>query len=476
MSSKTIKAATRTTAFRLAFCYSSIFIVSSLAFFLIAYLFLTQIVVDQDRKMVNLKIDEYDLMERNKGINALLDEIRQEHSSNQAAGFFVRLATPDDSTLLMTVPKRFRKIDFSILEDRKELKAREWFFLHIKGDEDMLEIESRRLSDGYILQIGKGSEEREELLEHFRELFAMIMIPVVLIGILAGAFMAYRSLRPLRDLIGTVKQIDTGRMDARVPSYHTGDELDELVRLFNGMLQKIQNLITGMQEALDNVAHDLRTPVTRMRSVIETTLQGPGDEDTLREALMDCAEESERICSMLKVLLDISEAEAGVIRLDLKWLDLKGLLQDIVDLYQFVAEEKGIDIDLTITEGLKAELDEDRIKQVVANLLDNAVKYSPEGGSIKVDARQNNHELVISVEDNGKGISSEEMPRIFDRLYRGDKSRTEKGLGLGLSLVKAVVSAHGGRVEVSSTSGKGSCFKVVLPISSRHGESILINS
>jgi len=453
----------RTTAFRLTLWYSSIFILSSLALFLLAYFLVSSTVRDQDQKMIQLKINEYVLMEQSEGTDALLKEIRQEHPSNRLAGFFVRVADPQNRTLILTVPRRFQKTDFKVLNNKYSGLTGDWLSLQMEKGKDVLQVMTGHLSNGYLLQVGKGPEEREDLLERFREIFGLIMIPVVLIGLAAGAFLAFRSLRPIRDPIHTVRDIDTGKMDARVPSSHTGDELDELVRLFNNMLEKIKTLITGMQDALDNVAHDLRTPVTRLRTVVEMTLQSENDQEALREALMDCAEESERLMTMLNTLLDISEAESGVMRLNIEEVDMAILIKDVTELYQYVAEERQISISSTVPEGLKAHADISHTRQVVANLLDNAIKYSKKGGSIDIKAALKDNELKISVRDNGVGIASGDLPRIFDRLYRGDKSRSRRGLGLGLSLVQAVVHAHKGHIEVHSRPGKGSCFTVCLP-------------
>ncbi len=460
---KNLSIFTRTIAFRLTLWYSSIFILSSLALFLLAYFLVSLTVRDQDQKMIQLKINEYLLMEQAEGTDALIKEIRQEHPSNRLAGFLVRVADPQNNTLIFTVPRHFKKTDFKVLNNKDSGSTDNLLFFQGGKSEDVLQVTTEHLSNGYLLQVGKGSKERENLLERFREIFGLTMIPVVLIGLAAGAFLAFRSLRPIRDLIHTVRDIDTGNMDARVPSNHTGDELDELVRLFNNMLEKIKTLITGMEEALDNVAHDLRTPVTRLRTVVEMTLQSESDKEALREALMDCAEESERIMTMLNTLLDISEAESGVMRLNIEEVDMAMLIKDVVELYQYVAEEKQISVSATVPEGLKAHADISRMKQVVANLLDNAIKYSKKGGSIDINAALKDNELKISVKDNGVGIAPGDLPRIFDRLYRGDKSRSRRGLGLGLSLVHAVVHAHKGHIEVQSHPGEGSCFTVCLP-------------
>ena len=188
------------------------------------------------------------------------------------------------------------------------------------------------------------------------------------------------------------------------------------------------------------------------------------DQEACREALADTMEESERALTMLKTLMDISEAETGTMRLDLTAIDLPDLVRDVTDLYQIVAEEKKVALNAKLPDRLQIQADRNRIQQALANLLDNAIKYTGPGGNVEVAAYQKDHEAILTVKDSGMGISTEDLPRIWDRLYRGDKSRNEKGLGLGLSLVKAVVRAHHGSVEVASEVGRGSVFTVSLPM------------
>jgi signal transduction histidine kinase len=187
------------------------------------------------------------------------------------------------------------------------------------------------------------------------------------------------------------------------------------------------------------------------------------DPATLREALADCLEESDRVVEMLNTLMDISEAETGTMALGLEPTNLADLIQQSVDLYEDLAEQRGVQIE-TMTEGeLRIPVDRNRMRQVAANLLDNAVKHTPGGGRIRIEAHRDGADAVLSVTDTGIGIPADELPRIWDRLYRGDKSRSERGLGLGLSLVKAIVEAHGGSVAVTSTPGAGSRFELRLP-------------
>jgi signal transduction histidine kinase len=211
------------------------------------------------------------------------------------------------------------------------------------------------------------------------------------------------------------------------------------------------------------VAHDLRTPITRLRGMAEMALNARPDLEKSREALADALEESERILAMLNTLMDISEAETGVMKLEFQSVDLGRLVQEVFGLYEFVAEEKGVRIDSQIEEDLILRADPIRLRQVLANLMDNAIKYTAPGGRVIINAQAHTNEVVIQVADTGSGIAPAEISKIWDRLYRGDQSRSQKGLGLGLSLVKAVVAAHQGRVEVTSELGKGSCFKVFLP-------------
>jgi signal transduction histidine kinase len=257
--------------------------------------------------------------------------------------------------------------------------------------------------------------------------------------------------------------IDTSKFDARVSIGTRGDELSELSTLFNTMLNKIETLISGMKMGLDNVAHDLRTPMTRLRGIAEMALQSETDLNILTEALVDCMEESERILAMLNTLMDISEAETGAMKLNLEKVSLSNIIAEMVDLYSYVAEGKNIVIHTLFPEELNLTGDRNRLQQALSNLLDNALKYTHDGGRIDIEALERDRQIIITMKDTGIGIPPEELPKIWDRLYRVDKSRSTRGLGLGLSLVKAIVRAHNGHIEVSSEPDVGSLFAIYLP-------------
>lgn len=443
---------------RLALWYATVFVISSLAIVLLTYALLRGSLIERDRQIVASTLREYSERYAIGGLRAVASAVDIEQRSGRHERLFVRVVRSGSETLFISMPPEWGDFDVSQLGGRSL-----WEQAESQSRQARLEVASARLIDGTLLQVGKSTESREELLARFRTVAFLVTIAIVLVGLAGGVIVTRSTLQPINGLIRAVNTIiRTGRTDTRVPVRADRDTIDELSVLFNSMLDRITTLIAGMGNALDNVAHDLRTPMARLRGQAERALQS-GDATAQREALATCLEESDRILAMLDTLMDISEAETGTMRLSLVDVSVDTLIAEVVAVYEDVAEDKSIVVATSVESGLTVRADRDRLRQVVANLLDNAIKYTPAGGRVDIRARRDGPMIRIEVADSGPGIAAHDLPRIWERLYRGDQSRAERGLGLGLSLVRAIVVAHGGTVEVEASSGRGATFTVKLP-------------
>ena len=376
---------------------------------------------------------------------------------------FVRIIRNNEQLLFSTSTEE--RLNFNYLARLDPLEEGCWISLFKEPAEDnniVWNIMSISPAENMIVQVGSKDQNYYTIYNKLVRLFCFAVIPAFCIAFL-GAFIGFRlSLLPLSYLSDRLLLVQSGEGDLEDISSSGTKEHRQIFQRLNQILLQNRQLVNEMQQSLDNVAHDLRTPMTRLRSVAEYGLQAGDDIEKLQAALSDSLEEAERVLAMLKIMMSVAEAETGMMKLEFSEFDLQDSLADIVELYEYSAEDNDIEVTLEAPKGILIRADQTRMAQVWANLLDNAIKYNRKRGTVDITAEQVGSMVKVVFRDNGIGISDLEIERIWERLYRGDRSRSKQGLGLGLNYVRAVVEAHGGTIDAGSILNSGSTFTVMI--------------
>jgi len=318
------------------------------------------------------------------------------------------------------------------------------------------------LAEGFHLFVGRDTEERGNFQRIIVESLAWALLPVLLLGLLGGALIGRYSLRRVEAVRAAGEDIVNGELSRRVPLTGSGDEFDRLAETINKMLDQIDTLMTGMRTVTDSLAHDLRSPLTRAKSGIEMALRAESDPQTYRQVLEQTNSEIEMILRTFESLNNIAQAEAGMNRLALEPLDLSKLLEDVVEVYQPLAEDAGLRLETEIASDIVINGHRQLLAQAIANLMDNALKYTPREGRVRAFLDRTEHGAVLGVADTGPGIPPDDRERVLHRFVRLDDSRGTPGSGLGLSLIAAVAKLHGAELDLADN-GPGLKITLLFP-------------
>jgi heavy metal sensor kinase len=383
---------------------------------------------------------------------------------------FVRVTRGDGGRLYVSRPPKDRNFDPAVVPPATDFSRGTTVRQVPLPDGRELLVTTRlvQMPNGarYFVETGAPMDDVQDHLRRWL-MFLFVVLPVVaVLAVGGGSLLVKRALLPVDKIAASAERISSHNLSERLPIAQTGDELERLSIALNHMVQRLDEAFQYSRRFVADASHELRTPLTVLRGELESVIEEPIRAPEWRERLGSALEEVERLASIVEGLFAISRLDAGEAAAEWVKLDLARLTAATADQMSLLAEDKNIQVTCAAAEPVWVEGDQARLKQVVVNLLDNAIKYTLQGGAVALTVSAINSNAVLEVADNGIGIPAEALPRVFDRFFRVDKARSRElgGAGLGLSIVKSICTAHNGHIEASSLPGQGSRFRVELPL------------
>jgi len=468
MFSKPKRKFSRSLAFRLTLWYAVVFVATLCLAFTLIYFLLSLELNERTDRALERQIDHFTAMLAIKDLESVKEAALIETQTAGEKDVFIRLLLPSGEAFLTSSMSHWRDFDINPKAFRRLLEG------DLTVKETVTLPEPKRdvrviygfIGPGIIMQFGQSVAGNMRFLAALVRIFIAAMAGLLVVAVLLGWLLSRRALAGMAAVTQTASRISSESLQERViVAKGHGDEIDQLAAAFNTMLDRIEDLVMGMREMSDNIAHDLRSPITRIRGQAEITLTtdaNPTDYETLAA---DTIEECDRLLDMINTMLLISKTEAGVGQLQLEELDLAVIVSEACALFSPLAEDRQIALVCHTPESLIFRGELKMMQRMIANLMDNAIKYTHQGGQVRVSAEtlNNPNQISVSIQDTGLGISPADLPFIFKRFFRCDQSRSLPGTGLGLSLARAVARVHGGDIQVFSSPGSGSTFKIVIP-------------
>jgi len=444
--------------FRLALLYVILFTVSVLLIFTLIYWSSVRYMASQSDSAIQTEIQTLSERYENRGVPGLRRLILDRITRQQPTGSSLYLLSDPLGRPIVGNISRWPQVN---AEDG-------WLNFNLdtsdRDDPELHPARARRfqLSGGFHLLVGQDIHELKSAQRRIITALSWGVILTLVLGLAGGFFISRTMLARLEIINETSQRIIAGDMKQRIPVSPRQDEFDRLSDNLNHMLDQIQELMDGIRQVSDNIAHDLKTPLFRLRQKLEAMNVEAGSSADHTEALQGALAEADRLLNLFNALLRIARLESQSRKTAMTMLSLSELAGDVAELYEPLAEEKRQSLSVETPQSISLFADRDMLFQALANLLDNAVKYTPEGGNIRLSLSSQEYSVSIRVCDSGPGVALDQREKVFHRFYRTDTSRSTPGNGLGLSLVKAVVRLHDGRVSLLDND-PGLCVELSLP-------------
>ena len=456
----------RSLTVRLAIWYAGVFILFSLVVFALYYVAVGQILSARLDSELQEDMQELHTIMRQGGPEAVLADLQHEATTDNAEEVLYYFGTLDHQTLFSSDSSQW---DEEGLDQLRRLSPYREHFADLEEDELHARILTAPVGDSYLVQLGESVDNHDEFLDVLTWVSAVALLLAILFGALTGWVMSRKAMHDIAEVSRAARDVAHGRLDRRVANQASDKEISELTSTFNTMVDRIRALVFGMREMTDNIAHDMRSPLGRIRASAEQILSTDNDLSRAHQHAGEALEECDKLLHMIDTTLDLAETEMGVAHSNAEQTDVSQMLADACELFEPVAENKQISLITRIVPALTLTANVSQLQRLFANLLENALKYTPQGGSVVVSLEPTETHLSACFQDSGIGISVEDQARVFNRYFRCDSSRSEPGCGLGLSLAKAIAKAHDGDITLNSSPGKGSEFTVSL---ARHPRSL----
>ncbi len=410
-----------------------------------------------ERKADELAIEARD--EAAEGADALVAEIRREIEAYESQGLVVVVRERDR---VFVAPDTTRARDLATrLENMPSTGTPVTLTLRDSGSYRVLRTKLDT-AGGAMVDLGLSLAETKKTLAQFDGRVAVGGLLFLGLSVVVGVFLSRQALRPVAQSIQTAKRLEPSNLSERLPRTGAGDELDELAGTINELLDRLAAYHTQIIRFTADASHELRSPLAAIRAAVEVVLSQPRERDEYRDVIASLGEQCERLTTLVNGLLLLARADAGELPLRLEQHDLAALAIDVAEMYEPLAEERGVRFHSECSSPTLVLGDPARLRQLVINLLDNAIKFTEPGGSVTLRIEQADRQARIIVEDTGVGIAPNHLPHVFERFYQADPARSIVGSGLGLSICRWIIKAHGGSIEATSRVGIGSAFVVTL--------------